>query len=118
MNDKKAAARATLVAELDKLALELSDALERVSNVLLGEGYVVVLSGRGVNFKRDGRVLHSPTSCRVDFAPRFTKRDAEMLAADCTNGTGEKAKAVHIREALMERIEEVVLLKMSIKEMV
>lgn len=113
----KAAARAVIVAELDALAVELSEALERVSNVLLGEGYIVVLAGRGVAFKMDGKVASSPSSVRIDRAPRFTKRDAEMLAAEVTNGNGEKAKAVHIRTALMENIEEIVDLKMSIKEM-
>lgn len=114
MDDKKAAARAVIVGELEA-AIDIYDKkIGSLKNVLLGEGYIVMVAGRGVAFKIVDKMALSPSSVRVDMAPRFTKRDAEMLASGITNGNGEKAKAVHIVEALMGAIEECSALRASI----
>lgn len=88
-------------------------ALRGLSNILLGQGFIVMINDMAVRpeltikegIQRGGHyVLTSATACPIASAPRFTKQDAERLAAGIKNGNGAIGRAVHIRHALSDAI--------------
>lgn len=100
--------KAAVIAELSVSRNELVAALDSLSNALLGQGFVVV-SGAGIalKFKVDGQQVFNPvTAGGPHLATRFTKADAENVAASVVDGRGDHGKAVHVCVALKEAIAE------------
>lgn len=79
-----------------------------LSGVMLGNGYVVTTSG-GVALDYDvaDKVATNPRPCRFGSAPRFTKEDAQALAANLTDGHGKPGQAIHINDLLRDKLAEV-----------
>lgn len=97
-----------MIEQLTEDRAELSAARERLSGVLLGNGYVVRCQGLTLTFTVDPQGNASaPKTCPLLRAPRYTKRDAETLAAATKNGNGAQGEAVHIMDALDYSIAEV-----------
>lgn len=97
-----------MIEQLTEDRAELAAARERLSGVLLGNGYVVRCQGLTLSFTVDPRGNASaPKTCPLLRAPRYTKRDAETLAAATKNGNGVQGEAVHIVDALDYSIAEV-----------
>lgn len=88
--------------------------LERLDNVLLGQGHVVcyVTNGAVMAMGYKTNELKEVIDCFITSlgrATRWTKNDAEKLANATKNGKGERPVAMHIREALeldIQRINE------------
>lgn len=87
---------------------ELVEQLDRLQNVILGNGYVVRCEGLTLGFTVDPATLvaSAPVTVPLRKAPRYTKGDAMTLAAATRNGNGTQAQAVHIKDALAEAIAE------------
>lgn len=98
--------KAEFVRDLTARIEELEAARDRSSNVLLGEGFVVTCGGLSLKFDIANKTATNPTTTRPELATRFTRRDAESVAANVTNGKGEKGKAVFVRDAIIQLIEE------------
>jgi hypothetical protein len=95
----------TILAQMIEARTEHQAMLDRLQNCLLGQGFVVISGGMALKFDiAADRTATNPNTTPVTMAPRFTRRDAEMLAAAVTNGKGEHGKAVHVRDALAEQI--------------
>lgn len=105
MTPAQQAERAAAVQELIDRKEELKALRESYRHVLFGEGYIVVNPG-GVHlaFTVENRRVTTPRFASVQRATRFTRRDAEAVAATVTNGNGERATAMHINQALDEEI--------------
>lgn len=108
MSAKNEVIRAQVLTEMDRSRQELVAALGSLSNVLLGSGFIVV-SGAGIplKFKLDGQQIFDPqTAGGPHHATRFTRQDAENVAASVTDGNGDHGKAVHVCVALKDAIAE------------
>lgn len=108
MSAKSQAIKEEVLAELRFKRAELVAALGSLSGVLLGQGFVVV-SGAGIalKFRVDGQQVFDPvTSGGPHLATRFTKQDAENIAASVTDGHGDHGRALHVNVALKEAIAE------------
>lgn len=90
--------RAQYVADFRANAAEYDDQRKALSNVLLGQGFVVVTSGNiPLRFDIDAnRTVTNPLPTNTANATRFRQEDAETIAKNVTNGLGEKAEAMHI----------------------
>lgn len=100
--------KAEFLAVLNNSRAELVAALNGLSNVLLGQAFVVV-SGAGIalKFKVEGQQVRDPaTAGGPHLATRFTKIDAENVAASVVDGRGDHGKAVHVCVALKDAIAE------------
>lgn len=79
---------------------EMQRSRESLENVLLGQGWIVKLSGMGTTYKVENKLVTDVQLTQIHRAMRFTKQDAETVALSVQNGAGEKGIAIHIREAL------------------
>lgn len=85
-------------------------ALDMLKGVLLGQGYIIMINDSAVQpelapLDTDNKfILKSGTLCPIAKAQRFDKETAEKLAAGMQNGHGHHARAVHIRDALVQAI--------------
>lgn len=94
----------SLIADFEAGRAAYERKLAGLSNALLGHGYVVRCAGIYVRFDiKDGVATKSHTAPLLA-APRFTKQDAETLAAAIKNGNGQHGEAVHITTALRDEI--------------
>lgn len=94
------------ISATQKFIAEMTDDLRHLDGVLIGNGWVVMSSGFNLRFTLKGSQasnpqVHGGSPAR---AQRFTERDARQLAAQCTNGHGEPAEAVHVKDALRAMI--------------
>lgn len=100
--------RADLIAQANERIVELRNAQKALRNVILGQGYVVLSDiGMALNFEVDPttKEVKNPTSAGgAHKAVRFTKQDAENIAAAVIDGNGKPGKAVHILDALRDSI--------------
>ena len=78
----------------------------RLVNIIADQTWVV-LSGHGIpttfDFTQlpDGRrQATAARSCSLMDAPQFTRKDAEMLAGMCIDGTGKRGVAMFINDAV------------------
>lgn len=80
---------------------EYEQAGVRLANVLLGHGYIVVCQDVYLTFdiEPDGGVTN-PRHCQPHLAVRFTKDQAELLAAEVRNGNGTVGQAIHVKDAI------------------
>lgn len=91
----------SILAHLEAQRDELQRDLQAVSSVRLDNSYIVVSqSGLPLSFVTDGGVVKQPKVTRATLATRFTRNDAERVAAAVIDGNKQPAKAVHIREQL------------------
>lgn len=97
-----------LAAQLQTDRAALVQQLSSLQGVLLGHGYVVRCQGLTLAFdvNQVTKVASAPRTCPLRSAPRYTKQDAETLAAAVKNGNGARGQAVHIVDALKEAIAE------------
>ena len=102
------------VATLNELEATYTKELDRLSNVLLGQGYIVRSDfGLPINFDivvgEDGlrRVANPRAGGNPARVVRFNRETAEQIAADCKDGAGNVAHAVHVTTALSEALADV-----------
>lgn len=106
MNAAAAKVLATLRAQESALARRSVG----LQNVLLGNGHVVRCAGLFMQFDVDPKTLVASNPRPVGSslgAQRFTKRDAETLAAATKNGSGDQAEAIHVADAVREELADV-----------
>lgn len=99
---------AKFISEIQAKRAELVADLASLSNVLLGQGFVV-LSGAGIalKFKVEGQQVTEPVLAGGPHqATRFSRTDAENVADAVTDGNGNHGRAVHICVALKDAIEQ------------
>lgn len=100
--------RADLIAQANERIAEDKKALESLRNVLLGQGFIVVSHiGVALSFEFDAETskVHSPTTAGcANKATRFTKADAERIAASVLDGKGDHGRAVHVVQAIRDSI--------------
>lgn len=104
-NKTPAELRAEVIADFEASIAENNEALRGLENVLLGQGYVVVAEGGlalAFDISDDKQVTNPHVCGGARRATRFTQRDAERIAANVENGNKEKAKAMHVIDALMD----------------
>ena len=94
------------LAQFRESLAEMQRSREGLENVLLGQGWIVKLSGMGTTYKVENKQVSDVQLTQVHRAMRFTKRDAEIVASNVQNGAGEKGIAIHIRQALDIAIDE------------
>lgn len=97
--------RVDMIAKMDAERAELNKFQQSLSNTMLGEGWIVATSSvLALRFSIVNRVVRDPKVCRVSLATRFTRKDAESVAEQVTNGRQEKAEAVHIKDMINRQI--------------
>ncbi len=101
-------ARADFIAQQDAAITDYEQQLDRLSNVLLGQGWVIRCAGLTLTFDVDAatRVVSNPRVCPIGKCLRMTEQDARRIAATTKNGAGQTAEAVHVVQALEELIAE------------
>jgi hypothetical protein len=94
--------RQTFIDSLEDSITDMMAAHRRLSNVLLGQGFVVMSShGQTMTYNVDAKgVVSNPHTAAPQNARRFALDDARTLAAATHDGTGQPFKAVHVLEAL------------------
>lgn len=94
--------RQDFIDSLESSIDNLMDAHRNLSNVLLGQGFVVMSAhGLTMTFDVDAKGnVSNPRSARPHRARRFGLDDARLLASVTKDGTGEPFKAVHVLEAI------------------
>jgi len=90
---------------IDSLEASIADLMaahRNLSNVLLGQGFVVMSAhGLTMDFDVDAKGnVSNPRSARPHRARRFGLDDARLLASVTKDGTGQPFKAVHVLEAI------------------
>lgn len=103
------AMRDEMLADLRAKRANLADAQTGLSNVLLGQGYIVVSEGNiGLTFDVTNMVATNPRPAGgILRAMRFTRRDAETLAPNVKNGADVPAKAIHVKDAIRIEIAQI-----------
>lgn len=99
------ALRAEIIEDQRQFVADCRARLESYSRVILGQGWVVVPQGlqNVLAFDIDANGVAGAQQPRVVCilnAHMFCREDAENLAANCRNGAGQPARAMHIRDAL------------------
>lgn len=100
--------KARELATLEAAIGELERARVGLSNILLGEGYIVRVQGVCVDYAIDPttRKVTTDGTGQPHRVRRFTKADAEHLAAITLNGNKVAGEAVHVRHAVEQSLEE------------
>lgn len=97
--------REEMIEMLNNKLAESRRSLEMLSNVLLGQGYIVVSSADiALTFTVENGVATSPKVSAASKAIRFSRRDAESVAANVTDGWGRAAHAEHVTVAIKREI--------------
>lgn len=102
------ALRAEMIEDQRQFVADCRDRLESYRRVILGQGWVVVPAGLNscLAFDIDANgVASNPRVVCILSAHLFCRQDAENLAANCRNGAGEPARAMHIRDAIQRCID-------------
>jgi hypothetical protein len=107
MDANQLAARATVLAQFRANLEALQDDLACFDGVTLGQGFIVVgTAGQAITFdiSNTGKVTN-PRQTIAKLAVRFERQDAEHVAANVKDGNGQPARAVHVRQAILDQIE-------------
>lgn len=105
MNPKAALTKAALLESLKTSLTDSQRDFAMIDHVILGHGFIVVCGGLALNFTiADRRVTATAGHGKAGRVVRFTREDAEAIAATVTNGRGEKGEAVHVRHAIQKEI--------------
>lgn len=111
MNTKSQAqieALETLTAQLKGDIAQLTADLATFDGVLLGQGHIVMMSEAFcLTFDIKDKVVSNPKQTRAILATRFTRTDAERIAATVKNGNGENGRAIHVRAAIELQIKNI-----------
>lgn len=83
---------------------ELEHAQGMLQNVLLGAGWIVRNGVVTITYDVVENKAINARPCGVEMCRRFSKEDAEAVAASTFNGNGEPAKAVHVTQAVEEAL--------------
>lgn len=78
--------------------------LEMVTGVMMSHGFIVQVEGLTMTFTIVDNQATNPRHCRIAEAVRFTRADAQAVAASVKNGNGTFGKAVYVRDALLEDV--------------
>jgi hypothetical protein len=101
MND----AAIQVLASMEQQLAEDSEALARLSKVVLWEGWIVQCEGVSLAFDTKLGVASDAKPCGpISNATRFTKRDAKAVAKLVKNGNETVGTAIHIRDAYVASI--------------
>lgn len=107
----------TVIAEFEQSLNDAKRALDMLQGVLLGQGFIVVAAGGfALNFTIENHIATAPRPIKTSMAPRFSKLDAIHLAASVKDGRGDRAKAVHIKDALAADIANLEGIILSMRE--
>lgn len=108
VNEEVMAARAKMIAEYQEAIAKLDQRIASYDNVLLGQGFVVLLNGFACNYefkpqRNNRRLATNPRPCGLVYGgyQLFSLDDATQLAATTKDGAGVVAKPVYIRDALI-----------------
>lgn len=108
-NKNRAAIGASIIEELGDLRTAAVAALDSLRGTLLGQGFIVVSkAGLALKYDIDGdtkNVRGVSLAGGAAKATRFTKLDADNLAAATIDGRGDPAAAVHVTQALRDEID-------------
>lgn len=111
MNTKSQAqidAIANLTAQLKDDIAQLTADLATFDGVMLGEGHIVMMSDAFcMKFDITNKIVTNPQQTRAVMATRFTRTDAERIAATIRNGKGENGRAIHVRAAIELQIQNI-----------
>lgn len=102
--DRDRRARESVLEDFRGSLAQLEAARAQLRNVLLEQGFVVVIGDLTVRFTVENGVASDPAPCPPHLATRFSRENAERIAAACGNGLGETGRAVHVREAIERAI--------------
>ena len=86
-----------------------------LSNVLLGQGWVVHVEGVYQKYEIVGGKIVGCRFCGVENATRFTERDAKAVASNTFNGNKLSGTAIHINDAVKQELEKVKGLLQTVK---
>lgn len=84
----------------------LEQARAKLDGVLLGEGWVVACEGVYLSFTITNGLVSDPRHTTPDQCMRFTRRDAERIAASVRNGRNTRGRAIHILDALRQKLDD------------
>lgn len=84
----------------------LEQARAKLDGVLLGEGWVVACEGVYLSFTITNGLVSDPRHTTPDQCMRFTRRDAERIAASVRNGRNTRGEALHILDALRQELDD------------
>lgn len=94
-------ARQEVIATFRKSEKEMENALWNLRNVLTGTPYLVRCDRVCLTFQvSDDGIVTDPRPAGPHLAMRFSRRDAEQVAAQVVNGAGIQAEAVLVIEAI------------------
>lgn len=83
----------------------MQKSIDAADKLLTGKNYIVMVGMFAITpVIEDGQTTGEIKMGTPDEVARFTRRDAEILAQNCTNGNGELAKAVHWIDECEDRI--------------
>lgn len=97
-------ARESVIQDFRQSLAQLQAARAGLAGVLLGQGFVVLIGDLTVRFTVENGVASNPVPCPPHQATRFSREDAERVAAACRNGADERGRAVHVVEAIERAI--------------
>lgn len=98
----------TLTVQLKGDIAQLTADLATFDGVMLGQGHVVMMSDAFcMKFDITNKVVTNPQQTRAVMATRFTRSDAERIAATIRNGNGENGRAIHVRAAIELQIKNI-----------
>lgn len=98
--------RRELIADLERDIAASERALERLSGTLLGQGWIVRSAhGLCMSYTIDLGRVENPAVTGPGSATRFTRDDAEQVAAVTRDGTGEPFTVVYVTDAIKDHIE-------------
>lgn len=100
--------------EMTQLIQDTKDAIAEyqaagaaLRSVILGQGFVVRCQGVCLSFDIGAaRAVSDPRPSQPHRATRFTRGDAEAVAASVKNGNGEAGQALHVRLAVEDALEQ------------
>lgn len=108
-NQNRAQVARDLINELSESRTAAVAVLDGLRGALLGQGYIVVSkAGLALKYDIDGEtknVQGVALAGGAAKATRFTKLDADNLAAATIDGRGDPATAVHVTQALRDEID-------------
>lgn len=99
--------RRDLIAQFERDIAASERALERLKGTLLGQGWIVRSAhGLCMSYTIDMGRVENPAVTSPATATRFTRDDAENVAANMRDGTGEPFRVVYVTDAIREHIEQ------------
>lgn len=91
-----------ITAMIESQIATLKQEHDGLASVLLGQGFIVECRELPLVFdvSADGKVTNPRPCGSPGQATRFSRRDAEAIAATVVNGNGDKGAAAHVRVAV------------------